>query len=209
MALSDGEPASGGDVWFRIATHKDYIKNGRVQHGAFGGNAIAAPGGQKRRPWDRELSGRLRSLAGTVSDIATHAEQFCADQTARGGGTKVFHGVMYSRVVDIKNTYKNAIVSNVHFTPNPPSDPAHSDLTFTSWDINTRPELEEFTIWLSDYLHALYPAQLEAHLPNARSGRPVAPALTAILNSLRWLAEKARLLTSKFNLDSNQYASPL
>jgi hypothetical protein len=62
--------STSDDVWFRIATHKDYIKNGRVLHGAFGGNAIAAPSAQKRRGWDRELSGRLRSLAGSVSDIA-------------------------------------------------------------------------------------------------------------------------------------------
>ena len=198
MALSDGEPASGDDVWFRIATHKDYIKNGRVLHGAFGGRAIAAPSAEKRRGWDRELSGRLRSLSGSVSDIATHAEQFCHDQTALGGGTKIFHGVMYSRVAEIKSTYKNAIVSNVHFTPNPPSDPAHSDLTFTGWNINTRPELEEFTIWVSDHLHALYPAQLEAHLPDARSDGSVAPAAAAILSVLRRLAEKARSLTSKF-----------
>jgi hypothetical protein len=186
MALSDGEPASGDDVWFRIATHKDYIKNGRVLHGAFGGRAIAAPSAEKRRRWDRELSGRLRSRSGSVSDIATHAEQFCHDQTALGGGKKIFHGVMYSRVAEIKSIYKNAIVSNVHFTPNPPSDPAHSDLTFTGWNIDT-PELEEFTIWLSDRLHALYPAQLEEHLPDARSDRR-----SAILAVLRWLAEKVR-----------------
>ena len=129
MALSDGEPASDGDVWFRIATHKDYIKNGRVQHGAFGGNSIAAPSSEKRRAWDRELSGQLRSHAGSVSNIVSHAEQFCSEQTARGGGTKVFHGVMYSRVADIKKTYKSSIVSGVHFTPKPPSDAAHSDLT--------------------------------------------------------------------------------
>jgi hypothetical protein len=198
MALSDGESASGGDVWLRIATHKDYIKNGRVQHGAFGGNAIAAPSAQNQRAWNRELSGRLRSVAGSVSDIVSHAERFCADQTRRGGGTKVFHGVMYSRVGNIKRIYKDTIASNVHFTPNPPSDPAQSDLTFTGWNINTRPELEEFTIWLSDYLHALYPAQLEEHLPDAQPETPFARILTAILKGVHRLAQTGSVLTSKF-----------
>jgi hypothetical protein len=188
MALSDGEPANDGDIWFRIATHKDYIKNGRVLHGAFGGNAIAIPNAQRQRAWDRELSGRLRSFAGSVPEIVTHSEQFCADQTARSGGTKIFHGVMYSRVAEIKDTYKNTISSNVHFTPNPPTDPAHSDLTFTGWNINTKPELEEFTIWLSDYLHALYPAQLEEHLPLARPHPPFARTLAAICDGARSLA---------------------
>jgi hypothetical protein len=198
MALSDGEPARRGDVWFRIATHKDHIKNGRVQHGAFGGNAIAAPNPHKHRTWDRELSGRLRSVAGSVPEIAAHAEKYCADQTARGGGKKIFHGVMYSRVADIRRTYKDAVASNVHFTPNPPADTAHSDLTFTGWSINTKPELEEFTIWLSDYLHALYPAQLDKHLPDEELPSKLVRLLDAVLNGARWIFRYGQAFISNF-----------
>jgi len=172
MPLSDGEPADDGDVWFRIATHKDYIKDGRVLHGAFGGRAIGPPDPERQRPWDRELSGRLRSLAGSEAQIAAHAEQFCLDQTARGGGKKVFHGVMYSRVTEIKKIYKQTIHSNVHFTPDPPSDSAHADLTFSGWNIDDKPQLEEFTIWLSDNLHALHSIQVEEHLPKAERPNP-------------------------------------
>jgi hypothetical protein len=190
MPLSDGEPAYAGDVWLRIATHKDYIKDGRVLHGAFGGRAIGPPDAEKQRPWDRELSGRLRSLAGSAAQIATHAEQFCVDQTLRGGGKKIFHGVMYSRVREIKKTYKETIQSNVHFTPDPPSDLAHADLTFSGWDINDKPQLEEFTLWLSDNLHALYPAQVGEHLPNAEPISIVSRAVCAIRALVRHLVQR-------------------
>ena len=63
MSLSDGDAADDGDIWFRIVTQKDHIVRGRVHHSAFGGSAIAEPGPDMNRPWTRELSGRLRSLA--------------------------------------------------------------------------------------------------------------------------------------------------
>lgn len=161
MALSEADPADPGDVWFRIATHKDHIRDGKVHHGAFGGNAISVPKREKNRPWDRELSGRLMSQAGSLDAIKSHAEHFCEEQTLRGGGTKKFVGVIYSKVRSIRTSYKSGMSLDVNFTPIDlePADHAHADLTFHGWNISSKPELEEFTIWLSDQLEALYTSQ--------------------------------------------------
>jgi hypothetical protein len=162
MALSDGDPARDGDIWFRIATHKDHIKSGKILHGAFLGNAISAP--KKQRPWERELSGRLRSLAGSREDVVKHAVQYCEEQTHRGGGTKTFIGLMYAKVEELRLTYNHTIHSAVYYTPIEGVDQAHADLTFTPWGLITKPQLEEFVLWLSDYLQALH------HNANAREG---------------------------------------
>jgi hypothetical protein len=142
MALADGEPARDGDTWFRIASHKDHIKNGRAQHGAFKGTAISAPDPAKNRPWDRDLSGRLRSIAGTREDVIKHAIDFCDEQSKAGGGTKTFMGVMYAPTADLATEYENRVKTLV---------------VYTGWDIPTTKEaLEEFYIWLSDQLQVLH-----------------------------------------------------
>jgi hypothetical protein len=66
------------------------------------GNAIAPPEPGKNRPWQREMSGRLRSRAGTIDQIIQHADAYCDEQTKRGGGTKTFQRVMFSRVEAVK-----------------------------------------------------------------------------------------------------------
>src|SRR5262245_44457780 len=113
MALSDGDPARDGDIWFRIVTHPDHIKNGRAHHGAFSGNAISAP--RKQRPWDRELSGRLRSLAGSHDDVIASAEKYCADLTQRTKQTKTFSGIMYGQTEELRQTYQQTIRTGVYF----------------------------------------------------------------------------------------------
>jgi hypothetical protein len=166
MSLSDGDPAPDGDVWFRIATQRDHIKQGRVHHAAFGGQAISSPAPEKGRPWARELSGRLRSRAGSLQDIEHAANDFCAAETARGGGTKTFNGVIYVSVADAKQTYEAILTTGVHFTPRQ-DDTAHADLTFHGWLLNeSKEEKERFQIWLSGKLQGLYTAQLH-HLPDA------------------------------------------
>src|SRR6266404_9998248 len=102
MSLSDGDPAQDGDIWFRIVTQEKHIARGRVHHSALGGNAIARP--KKSRPWDRELSGRLRTFAGTLEQIRTHAEAYCKDMSEKGQGKKTFSGVMY---VGVREARKN------------------------------------------------------------------------------------------------------
>jgi hypothetical protein len=168
MSLMDGDPAPDGDIWFRIATQKDHIVKGRVHHAAFGGKAISPPAPEKG-PWTRELSGRLRSRAGSLEDIEHDAKAYCAAQTALGGGTKTFNGVIFARVADAKRTYETVLTTDVHFTPLQ-DDAAHADLTFYGWLANeSKEEMLPFLLWLSAMLQGLHPAQLrllpDAHIP--------------------------------------------
>jgi hypothetical protein len=117
MSLSDCDPAPDGDFWLRIATQNGHIVRGRVHHSAFGGKAISPPAPAKGRPWTRELSGRLRSHAGSLENIEHHAIAFCEAETARGGGTKTFSGVIYARVADAKKAYETILTTGIHFTP--------------------------------------------------------------------------------------------
>ncbi|HEY8007134.1 MAG TPA: hypothetical protein VIE66_10150 [Methylocella sp.] len=164
MSLSDGDPAPDGDIWFRIVTHQDHLRRGRVHHSAWGGNAISEPSPEKARPWTREASGRLRSRAGSLENIEHAANDFC--RTA-AGGSKTFSGVIYARVTDAKLSFESILTTAIHFTPLSP-DPAHADLTFTGWLANeSKEERARFNMWLSDKLLALHhPGQL-FHLPDA------------------------------------------
>jgi hypothetical protein len=174
MSLSDGDPADGGDIWFRIATQQGYLVHGRVHHSAFGGNAIARPKEGKNRPWDRELSGRLRSLAGTLEDIRKHAKAYCEQRK------KTFAGLMYVRVRDAKKTYEN-ITTEIHYTPLE-DDNAHADLTFNGWIGDKKEDRERFNLWFTDMLHALHhPRQLQ-YLPEAEDTRSAAEKLLALLH---------------------------
>jgi hypothetical protein len=174
MSLSDGDPADDGDIWFRIATQQGHIVKGRVHHSAFGGTAIAPPNPAKNRPWARELSGRLRSHAGTLEEITQHADKYCADLTANAPsqGQKVFSGVAYIRVRDAKVSFENALTGGVHFTPLG-TDPAHADFTFDRWIGSAREERERFNLWLTGILKGLHnPGQLDL-LPAAEDTRTV------------------------------------
>jgi hypothetical protein len=165
MSLSDGDPASDGDIWFRIVTQEKHLVRGRVHHSAFGGNAIAPPK-DRNRGWDRELSGSLRSLAGTIDDIIKSGEEYCAAQKARGAGNMTFSGVMYTSVADATRNYENTVATGVHYTPLE-HDPSHADLTFTGWIADTKDEKDRFLLWLTDIVYALHhPGQLR-HLPQA------------------------------------------
>jgi hypothetical protein len=171
MSLSDGDPAPDGDILLRIATQNGHIVRGRVHHSAFGGKAISPPAPAKGRPWTRELSGRLRSHAGSLENIEHHAIAFCEAETARGGGTKTFSGVIYARVADAKKAYETILTTGIHFTPLSTADAAHADLTFYGWLANeSKEERERFQLWLSGILLGLHcPGQLQllpdAHMP--------------------------------------------
>jgi hypothetical protein len=183
MSLSDGDPADDGDIWFRIVTQQGHLVRGRVHHSALGGNAIARPKEGKNRPWDRELSGRLRTLAGTLDKITQQAQAYCEALTARGQGKKTFSGVMYVRVRDAKKSFENILTTAIHYTPLD-DDEAHADLTFNGWIGDTKEEQERFNLWFTDMLHALHhPGQLQ-YLPEAS-------ALARLLHCLRSTALKA------------------
>jgi hypothetical protein len=183
MWLSDGDPADGGDIWFRIATQQSHLVRGRVHHSAFGGNAIARPPEGRNRPWDRELSGRLRTFAGTLEEITQHAEAYCVALTARAQGTKTFSGVMYVRVRDAKKSFEAILTTAIHYTPLD-DDEAHADLTFNGWIGDTQEERERFNLWFAGMLQALHhPGQLQ-YLPEAS-------ALARLFHRLRSMARKA------------------
>ena len=180
MSLSDGDPAADGDIWFRIATQEGHLVRGRVHHSAFGGNAIAPPKEGSNRPWDRELSGRLRSLAGTTEDIRRHAEAYCETLTSKGQGKKTFLGVMYVRVRDAKRSYENLLTTAVHYTPLD-GDDAHADLTFNGWIGDKKEDRERFNLWFTSVLQALhYPGQLQ-HLPEADDTQSAVEKLLALI----------------------------
>ena len=190
MPLSDGDPADDGDVWFRIVTQEAHLVRGRVHHSAFGGSAIAPPDEIKNRAWDREMSGRLRSLAGSRDDIKTHAEHYCEALTARGGGTKKFSGLMYVRVGDAKKNYADVSRTGVHFTPLS-NDDAHADLTFYGWIGSAREDRERFYLWLTDILQALHhPGQLQ-YLPEAERS-----IVERLLDQLRSIVPKRKPIDS-------------
>jgi hypothetical protein len=178
MSLSEGDPAYDGDIWFRVVTNQEHIKRGRVHHSAFGGNAITAS--DKKRPWARELSGRLRSLAG---DVEQEAIAYCREMTARGGGEKSFHGVIYARVAGLKLTYEHdhSIKTAVYFTPLG-RDPAHADFTFSAEWPND--EKERMVHWLSDRFEGLHPAQIH-HLPQPECKPLIVIAADAIRGIVR------------------------
>jgi len=165
MSLSDGDSPEEGDVWFRIATQPSHLVRGRVHHSAFGGNAIAPPRADKNRTWTRELSGRLRSMAGTLDEIKRFAETYCEALTNRGGGKATFTGVMYVRVADAKVNYGSCSTA-VYYTPLD-EDSAHADFTFTGWIGDGQEEKDRFKLWFTDLLTALHhPGQLQL-LPQA------------------------------------------
>lgn len=194
MSLSDGDPAQPGDIWFRIATQASYLRKGKVHHAAFGGAAISTPAGEKQRPWDKEVSGRLRSVAGSLSNIEQAAFQFCEIETARGGGKKEFLGIMYARVANLDCTFDNRIKANVHYTPRTinPRDQAHADLAFYGWHNldDSKEGRERFTIWLSDLLMPLhYPGQLKL-LPEPELPESDLPSPETSVEKRRGLADK-------------------
>jgi hypothetical protein len=100
------------------------------------------------------------------------------------GGTKTFSGFVFAKSADLHLTYENTIHSQVYFTPIKDGDQAHADLTFIGWNIDTKPELAKFCMWLSDRLYAL---QYDPGSPGARGQLDFFPPATDI----RTLSEKA------------------
>lgn len=168
MPIADGDPADDGDIWFRVLTEDDnkYIRKGKIHPNAFKGkNAIATPDQHKNRPWDHELSGRLRSL---TNDVIAEANAYCEEMTSRTGQTKKFGGVMFCSVPEARQTFENTITTRVHYTPLS-TDRAHADLTFTGSANAAEQVFDNLRLWLCDVVIGLHPAQIEKLLPRAQT----------------------------------------
>ena len=165
MPIVEGDTADDGDIRFRVLTDDDnkYIRKGKIDPNAFKGrNAIVAPDPQKNRPWDHELSGRLRSLA---NDVVAEAIAYCEEMTRRTSQTKRFGGVMFCSVPEARKEFENIGVC-VHYTPLL-TDKAHADLTFNGSANADEQVFDKVRLWLCDVVTGLYPAQIERLLPHA------------------------------------------
>jgi hypothetical protein len=125
MPISDGQSAHPSDIWFRVLTDKNYIKQGAIHPSAFTGRQIARPDDSKGRSWDHELSGRLRSLS---TDVVAEAKAYCAELTKRLKQDRPFSGVMFCSVEQTATALDKPLSAGVNYTPL--SDAAHGDFTF-------------------------------------------------------------------------------
>ncbi len=142
MPPKDGEPADANDVWLRNITNKNHVRpDGRLTSNAFTGSAISPP--VSRRPWDRELSGRLVSL---TNDFEAEGRAFC------GQRNKPFMGVMYAKVERLRRE-TNGITTDVYYTPKE-DDKAHADLTMAGTDDDNIGFLRD---WLQEVLRVSKP----------------------------------------------------
>ena len=145
-ALKAGEPACSNDIWFRPLTFHRHLKgDGTLHHSALKGNAIAAPKNADS-PWQRELSGRLASQAGTAEDVrkdgekrvhelqlmAIEREKVKENPRTDPGKDFVFKGIIYGIVESIRKT--KFTKADVIFSPTK-EDSAHSDIVFFTNDV--------------------------------------------------------------------------
>jgi hypothetical protein len=162
MLLLDGDRPADGDVWFRIITSSDHISKGRVHHAAFRKkNFFRPPKPGTNRQWDYETSGRLRSLAGSLDEIAKAAAQYAIDNKTH------YVGVMYPSK-QLACATVGSLTLDFCYTPIKDGDQAHADLiTKGIMPADKTPEHEQLMHDLTDCFKALHAAQIE-HLPPAK-----------------------------------------
>ncbi|WP_431014531.1 hypothetical protein [Bradyrhizobium pachyrhizi] len=186
MALTDGDPAPDGDLWYRILTSDKHITKGRIQHGAFQGKFLSAPGAAKKRPWNAEASGRLRSLAGSVKDVETHCTEYCKRVN------RTFYGIMFPKE-QLAGQQIEGLELGTYYTPIDGVDHAHSDLTFTgSVPAEKTAEYDRFVMALSKKFNAIHPDQItllpDANLtkaPEVSRAEAVKAMLLALFHKIR------------------------
>ena len=137
MTLVAGSPVPDDEVWFRVLVNRRHLtREGTLHANALKGSAFTRssfPGAAY------ELSGRLRSLAGTaaqlVTDGVTRAEG--ARQSFRDRGQPVpsdleFCGIATAECRSLKfasiGTSRTAVIYTPISAPNPDEDIAHADL---------------------------------------------------------------------------------
>jgi hypothetical protein len=155
--MIDEERAADDDYWFRVITSDKHVTKGKVNHGAFT-KEFRKPKQGKGRPWLSEMSGRLRSQAGTSAQIIEHGKGF-----ATAWSTK-FHGIAF--VSCDKLTYdKDGLSMAAYFTPLPDGkwpDPAHADLAVFGKEVLPRSEEEErLFLHMHKHMVFLHPDQID------------------------------------------------
>jgi hypothetical protein len=102
--VNPGDAAAPDDIWLRPVTNETHLKPTAVHHGAL--KKWIAPPDDPNKPWKLEISGRLRSMVGSVS---TDAAQMVEAQKAKlaSANKKIpsairYCGILYSTVEDIR-----------------------------------------------------------------------------------------------------------
>ncbi len=132
--MNERKPAHKADVWYRILTHKDNAKNGKVHHSAFTGKNVFTL--RETAPMGTDLSGRLLSYSGSCKDIKTFGEaraKEIADKVEAKLG-KVpsyirFVGVAAASACELRKWAD--LPCDAIYEPEP-KDTAHANLAFTS-----------------------------------------------------------------------------
>jgi hypothetical protein len=164
MPIVDGQPAHTADIWFRVLTDASYIRRGEIHPNAFKGRQIAPPDPAKHRPWEHELSGRLRSLS---QNVIAEAIAYCHEQTRRMNQNRPFSGVMFCHVARV--SFEAPVIVGVAYTPLL-SDSAHADLTFCGTVHANEETWDCVRQKLAKVMTGLHPAQMHL-LPDPQIGR--------------------------------------
>jgi hypothetical protein len=102
--VTSGDAAAPDDVWLRPITNETHLKPTAVHHGAL--KKWIAPPDDPTKPWKLEVSGRLRSLVGSVSsDAIQKVESQKANLAAANKNIPSairYCGILYSTVEDVR-----------------------------------------------------------------------------------------------------------
>src|ERR1051326_7734314 len=165
--FTEGTPIPGEECWYTVLTNERHItSSGTVHSQALKGRRIAPVQG---KAWSHELSGRIVSLSGDVAAIEADARGRCANTQANYARTHngvaasniVFAGVACAEAAELRTTIRGALRVDVVYTPQPPTDNAHSDVAVFN-AANNDSDIEAVRDWLLRKLRAIRPDNLTA-----------------------------------------------
>ena len=127
--MQAGDPATDNDVWLRPVTNSSHLKGGgsRIHHGEL--KKWLGPPDDAAKPWKLELSGRLLSLANSISaDAKSKVDRQRQSLNDRGldiPSSIQYCGVLYRKVADVRAIIE--MTCDVIFEPTG-IDPAHANI---------------------------------------------------------------------------------
>jgi hypothetical protein len=103
--VNSGDPAAPDDIWLRAITNENHIRRTGVHHAEL--KKWLGPPDDSTKPWKLELSGRLRSLVGSISKdalekVAAQKAKLIASNKSVPSTIK-YCGVVHSTVDGIKS----------------------------------------------------------------------------------------------------------